>query len=304
MSREAWLRCIDPKCKGVWNVHNALVAEGVQLDFFLLTSSVSGSVGTATESNYCAANAFLDSFARYQQSLGIPSISVGFGMISEVGYLHEHPEIEALLLRKGIQALTEDELLQICDIALTSVTGKASVLGEEHLVSAHILTGLETSGLQRIRRKGFEGKEHVLNDPRAAIIARCLTSSTDENTPEVSSLDRMNQHAQLPKPVSAALALACTCDDASTKALLLDPVTLAISEKISNLLLVPLEQLNAETRLAEFGMDSMLAAEFRQFVFHIFEADVPFPTLLGQSTNIADLASIVVKDLLERRLRG
>ena len=41
-------------------------------------------------------------------------------MISEVGYLHDNPEIEALLLRKGIQPINEDELLQIIDVSLSS----------------------------------------------------------------------------------------------------------------------------------------------------------------------------------------
>ncbi|RYP11736.1 hypothetical protein DL765_007632 [Monosporascus sp. GIB2] len=58
MSNEAWHTIIQPKWAGTWNLHNALAVDGrdKQLDFFHLTSSVSGSVGTATESNYCAAN--------------------------------------------------------------------------------------------------------------------------------------------------------------------------------------------------------------------------------------------------------
>lgn len=76
-----------------------------------MTSSVSDSVGTATEGNYCAANYFLDIFARFLRSKGLLGISLALGMISEVGYLHKSLEIEALLLRKGIQAINEDELL-------------------------------------------------------------------------------------------------------------------------------------------------------------------------------------------------
>ncbi len=55
---------------GAWNLHRALEEHGHDegLDFFLLTSSVSGSVGTATESNHYAANAFLDAFARWRRT--------------------------------------------------------------------------------------------------------------------------------------------------------------------------------------------------------------------------------------------
>ena len=111
MPRDYWLAGLRPKVTGSWNLYNALSGREKDLDFFLMTSSVSGSVGTATESNYCSANYFLDVFARYCRNLGIPAVSVGLGMISEVGYLHENPEIEALLLRKGIQAINEDEML-------------------------------------------------------------------------------------------------------------------------------------------------------------------------------------------------
>lgn len=106
VSHTAWHKAVGPKWSGSWNLHKELVGK-LHVDFFLVMSSVSGSVGTATESNYCAANSFLDAFARWQRQQGVPSVSVGLGMISDVGYLHENPGIEALLLRKGIQPLNE-----------------------------------------------------------------------------------------------------------------------------------------------------------------------------------------------------
>lgn len=84
-----------------------------------MTSSVAGCVGLATESNSCAANAFLDNFAQRRRSLGLPAVSVGLGIISGVGYVHEHPEIGSMLLRKGIQAYKEHEMLRIIDTALS-----------------------------------------------------------------------------------------------------------------------------------------------------------------------------------------
>ena len=70
MTHAACHKAIKPKSQGTWNIHNALEGRVDNLDFFLLTSSVSGSVGTATESNYCAANAFLGAFARYRHKQG------------------------------------------------------------------------------------------------------------------------------------------------------------------------------------------------------------------------------------------
>ena len=144
-----------------------------------MISSISGTVDTATESNHCASSAFLDSFARYRNSLGLPPISVGSGMISEVGYLHEHPNIEQLMQRKGIPAINEDELLQIMDLALTNQHPKTWTPHYDKLVSSHLLTGIEFMGLKEQRDHGFEGNNHVLADSRASLFAATFARSTN-----------------------------------------------------------------------------------------------------------------------------
>jgi NADPH:quinone reductase-like Zn-dependent oxidoreductase/NADP-dependent 3-hydroxy acid dehydrogenase YdfG len=129
ITHEVWQTGTRAKVQGTWNLHRALSAgnEEKDLDFFLLTSSVAGKVGTATEANYCAANNFLDAFAQYRRGLGLKAISLGLGMVSEVGYLHEHRDIGTLLLRKGIRPLLEDEMLQIVDFALAQQLTPTSV---------------------------------------------------------------------------------------------------------------------------------------------------------------------------------
>lgn len=94
-----------------------------------------------------------------------------------VGYLHENLEIEAILLRKGIQAINEDEILQIIDTALSTPT---RIPGDyDELTRGHVLTGLEPLGLKGLRKKEFEGSRQVLHDPRAALISAALDDSPD-----------------------------------------------------------------------------------------------------------------------------
>ena len=292
MTEDKWHKSIDPKIKGSWNIHNALKGKEDSLDFFLLTSSISGSVGTATESNYCSANAFLDAFARHRRSLGLRAVSIGLGMISEVGYLHEHPEIEALLLRKGLHAITESELLQMVDIALTEYSLGDEPYGSSHFMEGHILTGLEAQSLQDIRNKGFEGGSHVLDDPRTLIMARSLSQDDKGDTSNAVGSDHGTHN--LPTPVAEALAAKNTNIDTLTGAL-----ESFLAEKIRNLLLLPEDQLSAETLLAKFGLDSMLAAEFRQFIYRVFEVDVSFMMLLAKTTSVASLTKIIAEDLLD-----
>ena len=295
MSNKSWHASIRPKVQGTWNLHHALRdgARDAQLDFFLMTSSISGTVGTATESNYCSANAFLDSFARHRTGLGLPATSVGLGMIAEVGYLHEHPDIERLLKRKGVAAITEDELLQIVDLALAhprpTTSSTERTYHYDTLVRSHLLTGIEFAGLKEQRDRGFEGDNHVLADPRASLFAAAFARSSS------TTITTNNNAANLPEEVGKALR-----DDGGS--VLLDAVRAVVTKKISNLILLPADELRPKQRLGDFGLDSMLAAEFRTFAFRAFGGvDVPFMTLLAKETSVEGLAGLIVEGLEGQR---
>ena len=293
MSNQSWHASLRPKVQGTWNLHNALRdgARDAQLDFFLMTSSISGTVGTATESNYCSGNAFLDSFARHRAGLGLPATSIGLGMIAEVGYLHEHPAIERLLKRKGISAITEDELLQIVDLALAHprpTTTASNTGGPYHydtLVTSHLLTGAEFAGLKEQRDRGFEGDDHVLADPRASLFAAAFARSSNNNNNATNGATAVG----LPEELGKALR---------NNASVLDAIRAIVTKKISNLILLPADKLSPSQHLGDFGLDSMLAAEFRTFVFKAFGGvDVPFMTLLAKETSVDGLARIIAEGL-------
>lgn len=288
MSNEQWHSGIDAKVAGTWNLHNAIAGLDGSLDFFVMTSSVAGSIGTATESNYCAANHFLDTFARYRRHLGLPAYSLGLGMISEVGYLHEHPEIEALLLRKGIRPYNEEEVLRIFDMILSSSVHSTWV-GNDHFADAHRLTGLEATGLQAQREQGFDGHRQVIDDPRASI----LLQSFNEASP-------LHQETSGRRGTAEELAgeiLEASRSDRDISAVVHD----AIAQKMSNLLLLPVEKLNAEMPLSGFGMDSMLAAELRAHLYQVCGVDVSFQTLMGETISVRALTKIIA-DVVSRKM--
>ncbi|TGJ83752.1 hypothetical protein E0Z10_g5010 [Xylaria hypoxylon] len=242
MSNHYWHTGIDPKVQGTWHLHNALRASGrdKNLDFFVLTSSISGTVGTATESNYCSANHFLDLFARHRRSQGLPAVSIGLGMISKVGYLQDNPEIEALLKRKGIHHPTDA------------------------LASAHLLTGLEPTGLKELRRMGFDGNNPTLDDPRAALLARALDGEGDT--------DSAAQEGRYPAPVAKGLKDGLTLAEA---------VLNFIRHRFGNLVLIKHDAVDVAKPLSDYGMDSMLAAELRTWFWSSMAVDVPLLLLLA-----------------------
>ncbi|HEV2344623.1 MAG TPA: type I polyketide synthase [Actinocrinis sp.] len=73
-----------PKVYGGWLLHRA-AAEVETLRFFVGYSSVASVFGSAGQSNYAAANAFLDELMHRRAARGLPALSVNWGPWAEVG---------------------------------------------------------------------------------------------------------------------------------------------------------------------------------------------------------------------------
>lgn len=72
-----------PKVCGAWNLHQATAA--LPLDWLCLFSSAVGLVGSPGQAAYAAANSWLDAFARWRRSQGLPTTAIGWALWSEVG---------------------------------------------------------------------------------------------------------------------------------------------------------------------------------------------------------------------------
>ena len=66
-----------PKSYGAWLLHQA--TREMDLDCFVMFSSVSSIFGNPAQGNYAAANAFLDALAHYRRALGLPALDGKLG---------------------------------------------------------------------------------------------------------------------------------------------------------------------------------------------------------------------------------
>ncbi|MGC1781772.1 MAG: SDR family NAD(P)-dependent oxidoreductase, partial [Acidobacteriaceae bacterium] len=99
---ERFERVLAPKIAGAWNLLR--LSADLPLDHFVLFSSVASVFGSPGQTNYAAANAFLDGLAQYRHSQGLPALSINWGAWSETGTAVRHGvlERESKLGMKGI----------------------------------------------------------------------------------------------------------------------------------------------------------------------------------------------------------
>jgi myxalamid-type polyketide synthase MxaB len=83
LTKEQFTKVISPKVQGAWNLHQA--TQNLSLDFFVMFSSAASILGSKGQANYCAANAFLDNLAHYRRNLGLPALTINWGVWDEIG---------------------------------------------------------------------------------------------------------------------------------------------------------------------------------------------------------------------------
>lgn len=95
---------LAPKVWGTWNLHQATLH--APLDYFVMFSSVIHLIGNPGQANHAAANAFLDAFAHHRRAMGLPGLSMGWGVWAEIGSAAD-------LVRHGRKRLTDEQGLGI-----------------------------------------------------------------------------------------------------------------------------------------------------------------------------------------------
>ena len=89
LDEERLRRVLDAKARGAWHLHEA--TRELELDVFVLLSSISAVIGNAGQGSYVAANAYLDALAHRRRSEGLPALSVNLGAVADVGVARPQP---------------------------------------------------------------------------------------------------------------------------------------------------------------------------------------------------------------------
>jgi hypothetical protein len=263
MTRDDFVSVMDPKVKGTRNLYE--VFRGDPLDFLIICGSMSALAGTATQSNYCSANAFQDAYAAHLRHQGAPVVSMNIGMVGEVGYIASNPTIEEALLRNGIHMMYEYEFHHLLEISIR--------VARQTDNPACLITGLEPERLRELWNKGYGVGSRWTRDRRVAVLTAAATRTTA--TGNTGGTDRLEI-----KGLTKALGPDGTQEH----------VLQSILEKMAQLLLIKTEDMDPRKAPVDYGIDSMVGAELRHWLFSTLKTDIGFRDLLSPETKIIQIA--------------
>ncbi len=126
MDHNAFETVLRPKVLGAYNLHHASSTQ--PLDYFLTFSSLANLVGNPGQSNYVAANAYLEQLVLARKAAGQPGLALELGAVEDAGILERDAELRASLNKTIGGAIRMADIFVAIDDLLTDGPAVAAVI--------------------------------------------------------------------------------------------------------------------------------------------------------------------------------
>ncbi|OBT75234.1 Type I Iterative Polyketide synthase (PKS) [Pseudogymnoascus sp. 05NY08] len=244
---------IRPKVQGTWNLHNQM--SGLEIDFFIMLSSIVGVTGNASQSAYAAGGTFQDALAKYRTSKGLPCVAIDLGQTKSVGVVAESVGMAQQLSRKGLTMLSEDVVLSTIEYAIL------------HPFSTQLSIGFNTGS-------GPHWEDSVYTrDLRFSLLRYRKQTSSNVNKSAAGDL-------------GSRIAAASTLDEA------VEVVVGGLTKKLMDSFMILESDVDSSKSIASYGVDSLVAVELRNMLALRAGAEVSIFDIM-QSSSITALAATV-----------
>ncbi len=257
LDRERLMNVLAPRVVGAWNLHTQTLA--MPIDFFVCFSSVASVFGLPGQTPYVSSNTFLDSFAYYRRSLGLPALTINWGYLGEVGYVARNEKVGERFAGQGLESFSPREATAVLGRLMSQEAVQVGVvrmdwnrwlgLGAGHAMSPRF------SGLCK---EGANGKDGARSD--VASIRSALFAAPAERRKEM----------------------------------LLD----FLKDKVARVLGSSADKVDLSKPLTEVGLDSLMAVELRNWVEGELRVSLPIAELL-QGSSVNRLAELLLEQLVK-----
>ena len=242
LSRDSLQRVLAPKMLGAWHLHE--LTRDRRLDFFVLYSSATTTLGNPGQGSYVAANMYLESLAECRRRLGLPALTVGWGPIGDVGFLARNERVrDALVARIGGQLLSSAQALSQLEELLRADRTGVAVADLDWRRLQKTMPGMQSP---RFRALGGRAAEEIGDGAMDADIHALIANlSSDE---------------------------------------VLQTVTELLFEQMAIVLRMPVEKIASNATIYDLGMDSLMAVELVTAIESRFGISVPPTAVTGGAT--------------------
>ncbi|KAK5660522.1 hypothetical protein OQA88_13071 [Cercophora sp. LCS_1] len=279
-----------PKAKGTWNLHEA--AQGLELDFFVLFSSICGMIGMPGQANYAAANTFTDAFVQYRHQQHLTASVIDVGAVEGIGWTSENTKV--LERSKWLEGaiLSQRELFQATTIATFAphpASPEVTAGGDGFTEPAQIITGFRSSpALSDTFRSGVSFLDRRL-------IAYSNQDARDGAGGDANAVGSTDLGTNLRRFVSTLPANLDKLHDPATSTF----IATEVAVWAFNLLLKPVED-GADVDLArsfvDIGFDSLAAVELRSWWKAVWGLDISVLKIMSFA-NLAAISDFAVQGL-------
>jgi acyl transferase domain-containing protein/NADPH:quinone reductase-like Zn-dependent oxidoreductase/SAM-dependent methyltransferase/acyl carrier protein len=157
LNRDRLTSVIRSKALGAWLLHHA--SREMELDCFVMFSSVSSIFGNPAQGNYAAANAFLDSLAHHRHALGLPALTINWGVLGGEGYVARNDRVAEFLAKQGISQLSPGEVVSIVESSLRAGITQVAAIRVEWAKWKTFFRGMQGNPLLERIFTAVEGQE-------------------------------------------------------------------------------------------------------------------------------------------------
>ena len=252
-------RVFAPKVDGAWNLHVVTQKLHLDLDFFVVFSSIAALMGTIGQGSYAAANAFLDSLAALRRAQHLPAAAICWG-----------PARLGMTARQGDAAIAA---MESQGLSLLTRTDFVDRLGQVILaaVPRELPHRLAVIKMDWAKWASFNA---VVKTKRFSGIVKSSGAST------VAGRQFLQDFFALPQSGDARKAL----------------LTRKIAHNVATVLSFPEDELDVNKPLNEMGLDSMIANEVRVKIEQEIGVPMSIASLIG-GPPIAKLASSILAQI-------
>ena len=250
---------LNPKVKGAELLHELTKSDPIET--FILFSSITTIIGNPGQANYVAANGYMEGLARMRRIEGLPALAIGWGAITDVGYLARHRVVaDTIAKRSGTLKFTAGQALRALERIISLDDGSPA---RAFAGVAPMNWAVAKGGLAILRTAPF------LSFSRRA----------DQSTQRVSeTLDLAALIAGKTEPEARAIICAI------------------LAKEVSLVLRTPVEDVNVKRPLTDLGMDSLMGVELRMTAQQKLGIDIPLASI-ANGVSVEEIAKKILMRL-------